>query len=326
MVDLFLAAHGLMALGLIAAALSIATSVLTTRAPGMSMRRVPLFSWSALVTAIGVLLSLPVLVGAVVFLFVDHRNARVVFGGNVGIGNWIGWAFTQPATYVFALPAIGVAAELFPVTFGRRQVMRGVVYTGLALVGVGALSAVTQQNVHSLPWSGSGLDTDELGTKFDDFVPFALFNLLPVLGVLIVMAIGALIGEGCPPVDHLAVPVRLPRRRDDPRRDARRRAVPDRRSRAAGHGVRGRRARLRRVRRGARHHGRRRVLGAEALGSGISRQAGDGSRGSRVRSRPCSPRCRTTRPVSPINRPPRRPTTTAVRPSSGTRWCWSDTG
>ena len=133
------------------------------------------------------------------FLFVDHRNARVVFGGNVGIGNWIGWAFTQPATYVFALPAIGVAAELFPVTFGRRQVMRGVVYTGLALVGVAALSAVTQQNVHSLPWSGSGLDTDELGTKFDDFVPFALFNLLPVLGVLIVMAIGALTAKGARP-------------------------------------------------------------------------------------------------------------------------------
>ena len=196
MVDLFLVALVLMALGLIAAAVSIATSVLTTRAPGMSMRRVPLFSWSALVTAIGVLLSLPVLVGALVFLVVDHRNARAVFGGNEGIGDWIGWAFTQPATYVFALPAIGVAAELFPVTFGRRQVMRGVVYTGLALVGVGALSAVTQQNVHSLPWSGSGLDTEELGTKFDDFVPFALFNLLPVLGVLIVMAIGALMAKG----------------------------------------------------------------------------------------------------------------------------------
>ena len=199
MVDLFLAGHGLMALGLIAAAASIATSVLTTRAPGMSMRRVPLFSWSALVSAIGVLLSLPVLVGALVFLFVDHRNARAVFGGNEGIGNWIGWAFTQPVSYVFALPAIGVAAELLPVTFARRQVMRGVVYTGLALVGVGALSAVTQQNVHNLPWSGSGLDTDQLGTKFDDFVPFALFNLLPVLGVLIVMAVGALGAKGARP-------------------------------------------------------------------------------------------------------------------------------
>ena len=199
MVDLFLAAQGLIALGVIAAAVSIATTVLTTRAPGMSMRRVPLFSWSALITAIGLLLTMPVLVGALVYLLVDHRNARAVFGGNVGIGDWIGWAFTQPATYVFALPAIGVAAELLPVTFGRRQVMRGVVYTGLSLVGVGALSAVTQQNLHSLPWSGSGLDTEDLGTKFDDFVPYALFNLLPVLGVLIVIAIGALSAKGARP-------------------------------------------------------------------------------------------------------------------------------
>jgi heme/copper-type cytochrome/quinol oxidase subunit 1 len=199
MVDLFLAAHGLMALGLIAAAMSIATSVLTTRAPGMSMRRVPLFSWSALVTAIGVLLAMPVLVGALVFLFVDHRNARAVFGGNDGIGNWIGWVFTQPASYVFALPAIGVAAELIPVTFARRQMLRGVVYAGLALVGVGALSAVSQQNLHDLPWSGGGLDTGELGDKFDDFVPFALFNLLPVLGLLVVMAVGALMAKGTRP-------------------------------------------------------------------------------------------------------------------------------
>ncbi|MGH9133872.1 MAG: cbb3-type cytochrome c oxidase subunit I [Ilumatobacteraceae bacterium] len=199
MVDLFLAAHVLMALGLIAAAGSIATSVLTTRAPGMSMRRVPLFSWAALVTAIGVLLALPVLIGAVVYLFVDHRNARAVFGGSEGIGNWLGWVFTQPVSYVFALPAVGVAAELFPVTFGRRQVMRGVVYAGLALVGVSALSGVTQQNLHTLPWPGSGLDTGDLGTKFDDFVPFAMFNLLPVLGLLIVIALGALTAKGARP-------------------------------------------------------------------------------------------------------------------------------
>ena len=282
MVDLFLVALVLMSFGLIAAAVSIATSVLTTRAPGMSMRRVPLFSWSALVTAIGVLLTLPVLVGTLVFLVVDHRNAGAVFGGNDGIGDWIGWAFTQPATYVFALPAIGVAAELFPVTFGRRQVMRGVVYTGLALVGVGALSAVTQQNVHGLPWSGSGLDTEDLGTKFDGFVPYALFNLLPVLGVLIVMAIGALMAKGGRPsitspflFGFLGVGMIFVGMLGGG-------ALPDRRPGAPGHGVRGGRARLHRLRSGAVHHGWRRVLGAQALGSDVPRQAGDGARRSRL--------------------------------------------
>ena len=47
-------------LGLVAAAGSLATTILTTRAPGMNMRRVPLFAWSALVGALGLLLVLPV--------------------------------------------------------------------------------------------------------------------------------------------------------------------------------------------------------------------------------------------------------------------------
>ena len=53
MVGLFLAAHGLMALGFTAVGVSLVTSVLTTRAPGMTMRRVPFFAFSVLVFGIG---------------------------------------------------------------------------------------------------------------------------------------------------------------------------------------------------------------------------------------------------------------------------------
>ena len=73
--------------------------------------------------------------------------------------------------------------------------MRGVVYAGLALVGVAALSAVTQQADHDVPWAGSGLDLDDFGDKFDDLVPYALFTLLPILGVVIVMVVGAVAGH-----------------------------------------------------------------------------------------------------------------------------------
>ena len=162
--------------------------MLTTRAPGMRMSRVPFFAWSALVASVGLLLVLPVVLGILVYLFIDHQHARVLFGGNVGVGSWIGFVLTQPATYLFALPAIGIAAELIPPTFKRRMPMRGVVYAGLALVGVAALSAVTQQSFHELPWSGSGLDLDDFGQKFNDLLPYALFTLLPILGVVIVLA------------------------------------------------------------------------------------------------------------------------------------------
>ena len=192
MVDLFLAALGLLVIGLAAAATSVATTVLTTRAPGMRMGRVPFFAWSALVASIGLLLMLPVLLGVLIYLYVDHRNARAIFGGNVGVASWIEFALTQPATYLFALPAAGIAAELIPVTFRTRMPLRGAMYAGLAIIGVAALSAVTQQAIHDVPWSGSGLDLDDFGDKFADLVPYALFTLVPILGVLIVMGVGAL--------------------------------------------------------------------------------------------------------------------------------------
>ncbi len=186
MVDLFLAANVLLVVGLAAVSLSLATTILTTRAPGMRLGRVPFFSWSILVAAIGMLLLLPVLVGALIFLFVDHQHARALFGGNVGIGSWIGFAMTQPATYLYALPAVGITAELIPVTFRQRMPMRGITYAGIALVGVAALSGVTQQAFHDLPWTGSA------GDNFEDLLPYAIFTLLPLLGVLIVMMMGLL--------------------------------------------------------------------------------------------------------------------------------------
>jgi cytochrome o ubiquinol oxidase subunit 1 len=181
MVELFLAGLALLVIGLAAIAVPLATTVLTTRAPGMRMSRVPFFAWASLVAAVGLLLVLPVLVGVIIYLFVDHQHARALFGGNVGIGGWIGFALTQPATYLYALPAIGVFAELVPVTFRKRMPMRGVVYAGLALVGSAALAGTTQQILFGLPLDGSG------GDNVADLVTWALFLLLPLLGAVIVL-------------------------------------------------------------------------------------------------------------------------------------------
>lgn len=184
-VELFLAALGLMILGLLASAGSVATSVLTTRAPGMTMRRVPLFAWSALIGALGMLIALPVVFGVVIYLMIDLRAEQLNFGGAEGIGDWVGWAFSVPSVVIYALPAIGVAAELIPVTFRSRQALRGVAFAGIALVGVAALAATTQQFVHDVTF-----DTDG-STFFDGAVPFLIFAGLPLLGVLVVMALGA---------------------------------------------------------------------------------------------------------------------------------------
>lgn len=188
MVDLFLAGHGLMILGLLASAGCVATSILTSRAPGMTMRRVPLFAWSALIGSLSILIALPVLFGAIVYLFVDHRYAQLNFDGAEGIGVWIGWAFSVPAIIVYALPAVGVAAELIPVTFRTRLAMRGPAFAGIALIGVAALAATTQQFVHNVALTGDA----GLSATVRDLLPFLIFAGLPILGINIVMGLGLL--------------------------------------------------------------------------------------------------------------------------------------
>ncbi len=188
-VDLFLVGHGLMMLGLLASAGCVATSVLTTRAPGMTMRRVPLFAWSSLVGSLGLLLVLPVGFGTIIYLLIDHRiGISANFGGSEGIGAWISFLYTVPAVIAFAVPAVGVAAELIPVTFRTRQAMRGVKFAGIALVGVAALSAVTRQFLFPVT-----IDTDQTFQAFvEDLVPFLVFAGVPLLGLVIAMGLGAL--------------------------------------------------------------------------------------------------------------------------------------
>ncbi|BAN04185.1 cbb3-type cytochrome c oxidase subunit I [Ilumatobacter coccineus] len=195
MVDLFLAAHGLMAIGFAAVGGSLVTSVLTTRAPGMTMRRVPFFSWSTMVFGLSLVLVMPVLFGTIIYLFVDHRSgAREAFDGNFGITTWAGWMFTQPTTFLVAIPALGVFAELLPATFKKRTPLRGIVFAGLSLVGVSALAGVTQQLAFDVPWRGSQLylgGREDVKEKLYDVLPWAMFHGLPILGagILVLMAL-----------------------------------------------------------------------------------------------------------------------------------------
>lgn len=186
-VDTYLVGLGLMVLGTCASAGTVVTTIMTTRAPGMTMWRLPMFSWSALVGSLGILLALPVQFGVIIYLFVDHRlGAQFNFGGTEGLAAWIGWAFSVPAVVVYSLPAIGLAAELVPVAFKARQPMRGTVFAGIALVGVTALAATTQQFALTVTLDAPGQ------TVVEGAVPVLLFGGLPLLGLLIVMALGAL--------------------------------------------------------------------------------------------------------------------------------------
>jgi heme/copper-type cytochrome/quinol oxidase subunit 1 len=193
MVDLFLLGMGIAVIGALAAAVSVVTTVLTNRAPGMTLLRVPMSSWSALTGGVALILTLPVLLGTLVYLYVDHRYARVAFGGNKGISDWMGWSLTQPQTYVYVAMGAGVLAEIAAVVSGKRQVLRPVLLTGIAIVSLAALGGATQVQ-HGVTWTNtSGSD------KVKELIPFLIFNALPLLGVLVVLGVSLLgIAQGKP--------------------------------------------------------------------------------------------------------------------------------
>lgn len=197
MVRLYIGALALVAIGLIGVAVPVATSVLTTRAPGMRLHRVPPFSWASLVYALGVVLVLPIFVGVVGYLYMDDRYAgdNSLFGGGAGADDWGAWLLTGPSLALFAVPAVGLLAELLPVVFRKRLPMRGAVLAGIALVGVGILAGVTQQQRFRLPGSGGAVTGRNWLTRLGYLLNWATLSLLPLLGIVVVVGIGALLAK-----------------------------------------------------------------------------------------------------------------------------------
>ncbi|GAB7029274.1 cytochrome c oxidase subunit I [Streptomyces sp. NPDC021749] len=139
------AGGNLWAAGLVVAGLSttlgsvnFVATIITLRAPGMTMFRMPIFTWNILFTSILALLAFPVLTAALLALLADRRlGAHVYDAANGGALLWqhLFWFFGHPEVYIVALPFFGVVTEIVPV-FSRKPVFG---YVGM----VGATIAIT---------------------------------------------------------------------------------------------------------------------------------------------------------------------------------------
>ena len=128
-------------LGTILGAVNFVTTILTLRAPGMTMFRMPIFTWNMLVTSLLVLMAFPVLTAAFFALEADrHLGAHVFDSATGGAILWqhLFWFFGHPEVYIVALPFFGVVSEVIPV-FSRKPLFgyKGLVF---ATIGIGALS------------------------------------------------------------------------------------------------------------------------------------------------------------------------------------------
>jgi cytochrome c oxidase subunit 1 len=101
------------------------TTVINMRAPGMKMFRMPLVVWALFITAILLLLALPVLTSAVAMLLFDRTLGPSWFtpagGGEPLLWQHLFWFFGHPEVYILILPAMGIASEVLPV-FARKPV------------------------------------------------------------------------------------------------------------------------------------------------------------------------------------------------------------
>ncbi|MER7989202.1 cytochrome c oxidase subunit I [Streptomyces noursei] len=119
-------------------AVNFVATIITLRAPGMTMFRMPIFTWNILFTSILALLAFPVLTAALLALLADRKlGAHVYDPANGGALLWqhLFWFFGHPEVYIVALPFFGVVTEIIPV-FSRKPVFG---YVGM----VGATIAIT---------------------------------------------------------------------------------------------------------------------------------------------------------------------------------------
>ncbi|CAA9211101.1 MAG: Cytochrome c oxidase polypeptide I [uncultured Corynebacteriales bacterium] len=220
--DLWFIGLAISGLGTILGAVNMITTIVTLRAPGMTMFRMPIFTWNILVTSVLVLLAFPILTAAIFGILADRKlNAQVFEAENGGAILWqhLFWFFGHPEVYIVALPFFGIITEIIPV-FSRKPIFG---YKGLvgATIAIGALS-VTVWAHHMFATGGvllpffsfltyliavpTGIKFfNWIGTMWRGSISFET-PMLWSIGFLVTFLLGGLTGVilGSPPLDfHL---------------------------------------------------------------------------------------------------------------------------
>ncbi len=138
--DMWIIGLAISGLGTILGAVNMVTTILTLRAPGMTMFRMSIFTWNILITSLLVLMVFPLLAAALFALEADRRlGAHVYDPATNGPMLWqhLFWFFGHPEVYIVALPFFGIITEVIPV-FSRKPLFgyKGMVAATLAIAGL----------------------------------------------------------------------------------------------------------------------------------------------------------------------------------------------
>jgi cytochrome c oxidase subunit 1 len=165
--DLWVMGLWMVGLGTILGAVNFITTIFCMRAPGMTMFRMPIFSWNILVTSLLVLIAFPIFAGALLALEADRvLGAHIFDAANGGPILWqhLFWFFGHPEVYIIALPFFGIITEVLPV-FSRKPIFG---YIGL----VGATLAIAALSV--AVWAHHMFVTGAVNLPFFSFMTFLI--------------------------------------------------------------------------------------------------------------------------------------------------------
>jgi cytochrome c oxidase subunit I len=131
---------GLQILGIssLAAGFNFITTIINMRAPGMTLMRMPIFTWMSFVVQFLVVLAFPVITVALVFLQFDRffgtNFYTIAKGADPLLWQHLFWVFGHPEVYILILPAFGLVSEVLP-TFSRKPLFGYpvMVYSGILI-------------------------------------------------------------------------------------------------------------------------------------------------------------------------------------------------
>lgn len=110
--------------GTLISGINFIVTIITMRAPGMTFMRMPLFTWTTLISSSLILFAFPPLTVGLFLLLVDRMFGANFFdhtmGGNTIIWEHLFWIFGHPEVYILVLPAFGLFSEIIPV-FARKR-------------------------------------------------------------------------------------------------------------------------------------------------------------------------------------------------------------
>jgi cytochrome c oxidase subunit I+III len=140
--DWWLLGIGFIEISAIAGAIELIIGILFTRAPGMSLMKMPAFAWAMLVTALMIVFAFPAIIAGTILLELERAFDWPFFiaarGGDPLLWQHLFWFFGHPEVYIIFLPAAGMVSMMVPVAAQTSLVgYRAIVW---ALAGVGAIS------------------------------------------------------------------------------------------------------------------------------------------------------------------------------------------